>query len=82
MNVIASNPRLELAIEPESLNVCFRVLESCSKEICSKLHAEGRIMVGYGDVHGETIVRVVFLNPALTPADVDVFFDEVCAVAG
>ena len=82
VKVIASNPRLELAIEPESLNVCFRVLESCSKEICSKLHAEGRIMVGYGDVHGETIVRVVFLNPALTHGDVDVFFDEVCAVAG
>ena len=82
VDVIASNPRLELAIEPESLNVCFRVLDACSKEICAKLHAEGRIMVGYGDVHGETIVRVVFLNPALTEHDLDVFFAQVCEVAG
>lgn len=81
VQTIRKHPRLELSIEPESLNVCFSVEDRCSKQICSQLHEEGRIMVGYGNVHGETIVRVVFLNPDMTTDDVDEFFRHVLEVS-
>jgi len=81
VRTIRTHPRLELSMEPESLNVCFSVQDKCSKQICAQLHEEGRIMVGYGNVHGETIIRVIFLNPDMTTEDVDEFFRHVLEVS-
>jgi glutamate/tyrosine decarboxylase-like PLP-dependent enzyme len=81
VDVIRDDPRLELALEPESLNVCFTVKGACSKEICASLYEEARVMVGFGQVAGQTVVRVIFLNPVLTTSDLDYFFRNVLEVA-
>jgi glutamate/tyrosine decarboxylase-like PLP-dependent enzyme len=81
VGVIRDDPRLELALEPESLNVCFTVKGACSKEICASLYDQARVMVGFGEVADKTVVRVIFLNPALTTSDLDYFFQNVLEVA-
>ncbi len=81
VNTIEQDPGLALVLQPESLNVCFTVEGNTAPEICQRLHAQGRILVGFGDVHGQNVVRVIFVNPDLDRADVSRFFEHVRAVA-
>jgi len=81
VEVIRAHPELELVLEPESLNVCFRVKGSRPEDVCRALHREGRILVGYGTVAGESVMRVIFVNPHLDRSDVACFFREVLAVS-
>ena len=81
VDIVRADPRLTLTLEPESLNVCFTVQGNDSPTICQRLHEQGRILVGFGEVHGQTVVRVIFVNPDLTRADVTHFFEQVLVVA-
>lgn len=82
--VIKAHPDLTLTLDPASLNVCFRVREVDSATLCRRLLEQGRLMVGHATVQGEEIIRVIFVNPALTQKDVAHFFKEVleCASVG
>lgn len=78
---VKADPAMTLAREPQSINVCFEVDGKCSATICQRLDREARIKVGWGVVGGRRTVRVVFADPDISEADVDVFFDEVRSVA-
>lgn len=81
VGVVHADPALTLAREPQSVNVCFEVDGKCSATICHRLDREARMKVGWGVVGGRRTIRVVFLDPEITEADIDVFFDEVKSVA-
>lgn len=78
---VASHPDLTVVRDPESLNLCFTVQDVDPPTLCRLLNFEGRAMVGFANVQGESVVRVVFLNPEVTTADVDAFFESVVTVA-
>ncbi|MEM1250041.1 MAG: pyridoxal-dependent decarboxylase [Acidobacteriota bacterium] len=78
---VVREPRLELVIEPQSVNVCFAVEGVRSDELCQRLSASGAAQVGHGLVGGRQIVRLVTSNPALDESDLDVFFEELLAQA-
>lgn len=78
---IAADPRLELVNEPECLNVCFAVRGKSAVAICEQLGREGLALVGYGDVRGRKVLRLVTVNAAVEPADLDRLFADVERVA-
>ncbi|MDA1114767.1 MAG: pyridoxal-dependent decarboxylase [Planctomycetota bacterium] len=71
---------LELAIEPASTTVCFRVKGIDSPTVCEKLHDQGLAWIGYGDVFGEDVIRIVTSNPEVQDKDLDRLFDDIRAV--
>jgi len=79
---IRAAPDLTLLHRPQSLNVCFVVRGRDSADITRALHERGLAMVGTGVVRGETSIRLVCVDPDMTPADIDAFFTHVRAVAG
>ena len=81
VDIVRAEPRLTLTLEPESLNVCFTVQGHDSPTICQRLHEQGRILVGFGEVQGQNVVRVIFVNPDLTAADVTHYYEQELAVA-
>jgi sulfinoalanine decarboxylase len=72
---------LELACETESVAVCFNVKEVDAVEICNRLETEGVLKVGYGTIGATTAIRLACVNPDLTAADLDSFFDDVLRIA-
>ena len=78
---IAADPDLTLVREPESLNVCFTVRGVSADRLCTALNRAGRAMVSHAIVDGAPVIRLVFLDPGVTTADVDAFFDAVRVTA-
>jgi len=73
--------QLELTIEPASTTVCFSVNGVDSPAICDYLHDSGMAWIGYGNVFGEDVVRLVTSNPEVSEEDLDRLFDSVLAAA-
>ena len=67
--LVDADPRLELLVRPESLNVCFAVPGVSSEAICDHLDRTGRLLIGHGAVGGRSAIRLVVVNPALRPGD-------------
>ena len=80
-SVIESDPELELVIEPESVNVCFEVVNRSSDEICDRLDREGRLKIGHGVANGRRAIRLVCLDPDLDEERIEAVLDEIKAVA-
>lgn len=78
---VVDHPDLHLACEPASLNLCFSVRGSPADALCTALNEQGRAMVGHAIVHGEPVVRLVFLDPTIETSDIDTFFSELIEVA-
>ncbi len=78
---IKTDDSLELCIEPESMNVCFQVIGKSSDKICDALDKKGLIKVGHGTFREQIYIRLVCVNAALEPADIDYFFNRVKEVA-
>ena len=74
-DIVVNHPDLNLAIEPESLNLGFTVNGVASDELCTLLHEKQRVMVGHAQVQGQLVVRVVFVNPEVTEANIQSFFE-------
>ena len=72
--LVSRSPRLELVHEPECLNVCFAVRGKSAVALCERLGREGLALVGWGDVRGRKVVRLVTVNAAVEPADLDRLF--------
>jgi len=68
---IRSNPKLTLACEPAFVNVCFEVNGKSSSAICDLLRERNELLVGHGEVEGRRIIRIPFVNGALTSQDID-----------
>jgi len=81
VEAIKSDSEFELFQEPEGTTVCFEVAEKSSKEICHILDQKGILKVGYGSARGRTFIRVAFVNPEITFANVDDFFEKIRQVA-
>ena len=79
--VVEADPTLVLRHTPESLNICFEVRQRKSCDITEALHDRGLAMVGTGAVKGNQTIRLICVNPAMTTADIDVFFAAVREVA-
>jgi glutamate/tyrosine decarboxylase-like PLP-dependent enzyme len=80
-DVVRAHPDLVLACDTESVAVCFCVRGGDSIEICNRLDAEGILKVGYGTIGETTAIRLVCVNPELTEAQIDEFFEDVLRIA-
>lgn len=76
-DVVRDDPNMVLTKPPESVNVCFEFKEVPSPALCEALRQQGRLIVGYGDVEGRDVIRIPFVNPDLTNAQIDEAFDEI-----
>lgn len=74
-DIVVAHPELKLAVEPESLTLNFTVNGVKSDELCALLNENQRLMVGHALVHGQLVVRAVFVNPEITEANIQGFFE-------
>lgn len=74
---VRAAPDLDLAAEPQSLTVCFRVRDVDSRALCAALEREGQALISHGRVDGLPAVRLVLVNPDLTEADIDRLFERI-----
>ncbi len=74
---VKRDPKLELVLEPESINVCFRVSGRPAREVCSELDRRGLAKVAWGAFRDQEFVRLVCVNADLTEADLEAFFQAV-----
>lgn len=79
--IIKDHPQLILSKEPQTVTVCFEVRGCRSEHICDVLETEQGVKVGYGQVDGRRVIRLVCVNHELTEAHLDEFFANVMAVA-
>jgi len=77
---VRSDPQLILTAEPESVCLCFEVVNRQSEEICERLLLDQRAMVGHAVVRGRKVIRLACANPEVTEADLDGFFDHIRAI--
>lgn len=80
--IVERDPKMTLTRAPESVTVCFEVEGAGAEDICERLRAERRALVGYAEVDGERVVRLACVNADATFEDIDGFFEDVRAVAG
>lgn len=78
---VEAHPELELCEHPDLTMVNFVVPGKSSARICDRLHERGDALVGFGDCAGVEAIRMVTMNPEVTPAQLDRLLDEILAVA-
>jgi len=78
---VRKHPEMELIVEPEMTNVCFRVAGKSSESVCEALEKRSLMKVGYGMFRGKSCIRLVCVDAALEREDIDTFFDLVLEVA-
>jgi len=76
---IEREPSMTLCQAPASTNVCFKVEGVDSAKVCGALHDAGEALLGYGDVRGEEVFRLVTVNPHIEEHDLDRLFDNILA---
>ena len=81
--VISRSVELELVVPRTSFNVCFRfkVAEEESNAfnltLRTRLYEKGITLVGIAYIDGKLVMRLLIINPATVPADLDAFFAHV-----
>ena len=70
-SVIDADPELDLLMTPPSVNVCFEIRGKPSLDICARLGATGRLLIGHGLIKGRRGIRLVCINPDLDRRDID-----------
>lgn len=82
-SIVQEAENLELMFTTESLNVNFRFnnedvpdLDAFNREIRYKLIHSGQAMVNFCMLENGLSIRLVLLNPDLTEADLDLFFER------
>jgi len=78
---VQAEPRLELAAAPVLSTVVFRHRggDAVNAGLRRRLLREGSAVVGRTELDGRVQLKLTLLNPAATPADVDVLLDLVLA---
>lgn len=90
---ISDHEQLELVIQPEFLNICFRynhgmanlptsTFNQMNLEIRDRLMRSGQSFVNYADYRHQLVLRLILTNPDLQEADIDQFFQNVISVGG
>lgn len=87
-NLVENNPELELMCDTQSLNVNFRFnhaaisdLDGFNRAIRQELLKAGKSMVNYCHLKKGLSIRLILLNPELTHADIDRFFEHFLTAA-
>lgn len=80
-DLIEADPALELAERPVSINVNFEVRGCASEQVCERLDRTSRLKIGYGRVGERSTIRLVCVNPALEPRDLEWILAEIKAAA-
>jgi glutamate/tyrosine decarboxylase-like PLP-dependent enzyme len=75
--MIAADAGLELAEQPQLINVCFEVRNRSSSAVCDVLDQHGRLKIGHGIVRGRRKIRLVCANPDLTPDHLAAILQEI-----
>ncbi len=70
-SAIKAHDALVLSCEPTYVNVCFEVVGKSSRAICDLLRERNELLVGHAEVDGRRVIRIPFVNGALTTDDVD-----------
>lgn len=78
---LEASPTWELAGPPVLTSVVFRVRDADNAAIRRRLLESGRAVVGRADFDGEVWLKLTFLNPRATVADVDALLELILAEA-
>jgi sulfinoalanine decarboxylase/sulfinoalanine decarboxylase/aspartate 1-decarboxylase len=78
---IAATAGLRLVESPPSVNVCFTVDGCDPAALCHRLDRDGTLLIGHGLVGGRRVMRLVCVNPELTPQDLDGMFAAILHTA-
>ncbi len=78
---VAADPRLEQVAPAPSLTLCFRVTGVPAATVCAALEQEQRALIGHAPLNGESVIRLVLVNAALTETDLDRLFRHIRDVA-
>jgi glutamate/tyrosine decarboxylase-like PLP-dependent enzyme len=85
---IGRSEDLELMVQPEFLNICFRYhpaiahlsvedLNQLNLDIRDRLFRSGQTFVNYARYQEQVAIRLILTNPELQPQDLDNFFHQV-----
>ncbi len=83
--MINSRPNFELAIEPKSNIVCFRIMaenNEINAQIRQKLLEEGKFYIVQTTIREKLYLRVSLMNPLTTEADLGALLDEIEVLKG
>ncbi len=78
---IEATDGLRLIEKPTCITVCFVVEGKSSERICQELAERGLAKIGYGQVEGVSVIRLVTVNPELARGDLDRLLDQIREVA-
>ncbi len=68
---IKAHDALILSCKPTYVNVCFEVVGKSSRAICDLLRERNELLVGHAEVDGRRVIRIPFVNGAITTDDAD-----------
>ncbi len=71
---VSNNPDYTLYSFNDSVCVCFNYKGIPAEKICNELYENNEMMVGYGKFKEDEFIRMVFVNPESTDAELDNFF--------
>ena len=78
---INADDRFVLSFDPSWVNVCFEAAGKLSDAVCARLNRSGKLKIGYGNVNGRRVIRLVTSNPALGTGDIDRMLEDIAAAA-
>lgn len=78
---IQDSKQLKLIRVPESINICFEAPGVDTDDLLDAMLSDGDAMIGHAQVDGRTVVRLVLLNPEVSPSDIRVLFATLSAKA-
>ena len=61
-NYVRNNTDYTLYSFDDSLSICFNYKDFEPKDLCTKLYANTKLMVGFGSFHNNTFIRLVTIN--------------------
>lgn len=64
-DLVDRDPELELLCRPATVNVCFRVRDCDSADVCAHLDRRSVLKIGHGSALGVSAVRLVCVDPEL-----------------
>jgi glutamate/tyrosine decarboxylase-like PLP-dependent enzyme len=79
--LIERDPALELVVEPQTVNVCFRVKGIDSARLCNYLDRHRILKIGHGTIGSNSAIRLVCVNPDLDHERIADVLEEIKAAA-
>ncbi len=81
-DAVTRRPELELILEPQSINVCFRMRGRPARHICEELDRRGIAKIGWGSFRGREFIRLVCVNPDVSESDLESLLEAIVKLGG